>query len=100
MEAQLEAQGLLREQMDPASGDLGILGRMSFANPTFSKVAQETVKAVRRTSKKQKKQRKHMSTAMKQTRARATKKDGSWKKGWDQSRCMKEAHKLAKRLCK
>jgi len=98
----LLSQGLGRDQIDPLSGDFGILNRMSFANPTFQKVAMEGVKAVRRNkpTKKQRTQRKHMSTAMKQTRDRATKKNGEWKKGWDQSRCMKEAHKLAKRLCK
>jgi hypothetical protein len=38
-----------------------------------------------------------MSRALKTVNKRAKKKNGDFKKGWDQSRVMKEAHKLARR---
>ena len=38
-----------------------------------------------------------MSRALKSVIARAKKKNGGFKKGWSQSRVMKEAHKLARR---
>lgn len=42
--------------------------------------------------------RKNMRTALKQVNAKARKKSGALKKGWTQSRIMKTAHKIAKKL--
>ena len=96
----LREQGLARDQLDPASGNLGVLGRVSFAQPTVGKVVQEGVKAVRRATRKESKQRKAMSTAMKWANKRGKLKNGNWRKGWDRSRCMREAHKKAKEMCR
>ena len=96
----LRDQGLARDQLDPASGNLGVLGRVSFAQPTVGKVAQEGVKAVRRATRKESKQRKAMSKAMKWANERGKLKNGNWRAGWDRSRCMREAHKKAKEMCR
>ena len=96
----LRDQGLTRDQMDLGSGNLGVLGRVSLSAPTVGKVAQEGVKAVRRATRKESKQRKAMSKAMKWANERGKLKNGSWRKGWDLSRCMREAHKKAKEMCK
>ena len=60
--------------------------------PTASKE-----QAVRKTTAKQKRRQKMMSKAMKQVRVRACKKNGQLKKGWTQSRIMREAHKECNR---
>jgi hypothetical protein len=39
-----------------------------------------------------------MKRALRKANAKARKKDGSLKKGWSQSRVMKEAHRIKKRL--
>lgn len=51
------------------------------------------VKKKPKRSKPQTKRARTMSRAMKTTNGKARKKDGSFKKGWSQSRIMKEAHK-------
>lgn len=51
----------------------------------------------RRTRKKSSSDRK-MSVALKEATAKAKKKNGSFKKGWNQSRLMKEAHRLKRRM--
>lgn len=94
----LASSGLLAD--DGMIDGVALAQRLSPLKPTFTKVAQEGVKAVRRATTKQKKQRKHMSQALKNVNKRAKLKNGNWRKGWDQSRCMKEAHKEAKRLCR
>ena len=40
----------------------------------------------------------NLSKALKKTNALAKKKNGSFKKGWSQSRVMKDAHKLVARM--
>ena len=57
-------------------------------------------KAVRKTSAKQKRRAKMMSKSMKAIRSKAYKKNGQLKKGWSQSRIMKEAHKDCNRRMK
>ena len=52
-----------------------------------------TTKAVRTASDYSKKLSKHL----KKERAKATKKNGDFKKGWDQARVMKAAHKCVKK---
>jgi hypothetical protein len=39
-----------------------------------------------------------LSRALKQVNKKAKKKTGAFKKGWNRSKVMKEAHKLAKRM--
>ena len=39
-----------------------------------------------------------MAKAMKQAHAVAKKKDGSWKKGWNQGKMMSHAHKLKRKM--
>lgn len=51
----------------------------------------------RRTRKKSSSDKK-MSVALKEATAKAKKKNGSFKKGWNQSKLMKEAHRLKKRM--
>ena len=53
-----------------------------------------------RTSRKRKKTKNDrlMSRAMKDARARATKKNGNFRKGWNQSRMMKYAHSLRRKM--
>lgn len=49
-----------------------------------------------RTRKKTKRD-KAMSKGLREAQAKARKKNGAWKKGWDQRRVMKEAHRLARK---
>ena len=57
-----------------------------------------THKVVRRLTPKQKRRANKMSRAMSKVSRKARKKDGSLKKGWSQSRIMKEAHKEVERM--
>ena len=59
--------------------------------------AEQAAASKKRTRKKTAADRK-MSAAMKQARAAATKKNGDWRKGWDNSKMMKHAHKLKKKM--
>ncbi len=66
-------------------------------SPTKAKKSRaKPVKAASPPKRKGKKNPK-LSRAMKKARSVAKKKDGSFKKGWDQSKMMKHAHKLAKK---
>lgn len=56
----------------------------------------DKVKAKRKQSPKQKARAKKMSKAMKMLTPRAKKKDGTFKRGWDQRRIMREAHRMCK----
>lgn len=54
----------------------------------------DVVKKKRKQTSRQKARSKRMSKAMKKARSKAKLKNGSWRKGWDQSRMMREAHRL------
>lgn len=56
----------------------------------------DVVKRKRKQSRGQKARSKKMSTAMKKANSKAKLKNGSWRKGWNQKRLMKEAHRLCK----
>ena len=62
-------------------------------------MAPEPRRSMKRT-KSGNKRRKCMSKNLKLTNARARKKNGQLKKGWDQARIMKTAQRLTKRECK
>ena len=53
-------------------------------------------KIKKKRSRKQKGRDKRMSNAMSKAISKAKLKNGSWRKGWNQSRLMKEAHRLCK----
>lgn len=55
------------------------------------------VKKKRRSRKKSSSDKK-MSRALKEATAKAKKKNGDFKKGWDQSKLMSYAHKLKKKM--
>ena len=55
-----------------------------------------SVKRKRRQTKGQKKRSRAMSTAMKKASSKAKIKNGKFRKGWNQSRMMKYAHKICR----
>ena len=56
----------------------------------------EKIRKPRKQSSSQKKRSKKMSKALSKANSKAKKKNGDFKKGWNQSRLMKEAHRLCK----
>ena len=52
----------------------------------------------KRKSRKKSASDKKMSKALKEATAKGKLKSGAWKKGWNQSRVMKEAHRLKKKM--
>lgn len=82
---------LIGRSIGPAVVETGALALHQALGSPLSK-KKRTSKQVRRA--------RTMSKAMKKTNGKARKKDGSFKKGWSQSRVMKDAHKECHRRMK
>ena len=65
--------------------------------PHLEKSSSPGLKKKRRTRKKSASDKK-MSQALTEATAKGKLKSGAWKKGWNQSRVMKEAHRLKKKM--
>lgn len=52
----------------------------------------------RKATKSERTNRRAMSAALKEVTAKARKKDGTFRKGWDQKRVMREAHKCRRKM--
>ncbi len=65
--------------------------------PHLDSVTSRSQKKKRRTRKKSASDNK-MSRALKEATAKGKLKSGAWRKGWNQSRVMKEAHRLKKKM--
>ncbi len=66
-------------------------------SPSPKKSRAKPGKAASPPTKRKGKKNPKLSKAMKKARVAAKKKDGSFRKGWNQSKMMKHAHKLAKK---
>jgi len=94
--------GPLAVAVDPA-GELGaILGRLSRGDveprggaARLGAAAGEQIKAKR--TRKKNGNDKIMKRALREANAKARLKNGSWRKGWNQSRVMTEAHRLRRK---
>ena len=71
---------------------------MAFRRLISSEKESEGARLVSKESKKRKRRDPKMKRALRKANQKARKKDGSLKKGWSQSRVMKEAHRIKKRL--
>lgn len=76
------------------------LGVDESASEPISRAVGEPLQAagIRAAKKQVRKARPKLSKALKQVNLKARKRNGDFKANWNQSRVMKEAHKLAKRM--
>lgn len=77
--------------VDPAGNLAALLGRISRGD--FTPPGNPEPKRTRRKTKRDK----AMSRGLREAQAKARKKNGDFKKGWNQARVMKEAHRLARK---
>ncbi len=84
-----------------------LIGSRRFPRPVAKKIARSAPvkradRAIRRTKtvRKASEYSKKLSKHLKKERAKATKKNGDFKKGWTQSRVMQAAHRCVKRELK
>lgn len=90
--------GALGSAMTARTGDPSHVARMrTLGAVTAPRIIEQTALGIRdkvKQSRKQKRRSKNMSKAMKKANAKARKKNGDFKKGWDNGRLMREAHRL------